>query len=76
MLYKNALINDKCVDILVEDGRISEIGSIKGEGIEDEVAKEVAIINLANLLTTESIKSSVEQKGRNFSCIFKYSKSY
>ena len=38
------------------------ISTIKGEGIEDEVAKEVAIINLANLLTTESIKSSVEQK--------------
>ena len=39
MLYKNALVNGECVDILVEDGKITRIGLIEGEGTDLEGKK-------------------------------------
>ena len=34
MIYKNALVNGKKVDIKVENGVFTEIGSIDGDGID------------------------------------------
>jgi len=44
------------------------LSNIKGEGVSNEIAKEVSLINLANLLTSDTVKQSVKQKtGADFS---------